>query len=91
MPITAQLHRCADTLLHVIPVLQPGALREILPGVRRPILGPLTSGFLVETCLACCYSNLNSASQTEGKLPPKVICASSGGNAEPKPHCCSML
>ena len=23
--------------------------------------------------------------------PPGVICGSSGGNAEPKPHCCSVL
>ena len=37
----------------------PGPRREILPGERRPVPGPLASRALVKNCIACLYNNQN--------------------------------
>jgi len=36
-----------------------GLREKVFQAVRRPTLGPLASGILVETCIGCLYSNQN--------------------------------
>jgi len=36
--------------------MQPGPLREFLPGVRKPIPPLIGSGAFVEICTACLYN-----------------------------------
>jgi len=50
----------AGTTLHLpISGPQPGPLREIVPGVPRPIPEPLASGALAGTCIAFLHSSHN--------------------------------